>query len=690
MPQNPAAPAVMPDLSRIKNNVAKMAAQGAPEQDIDGYIASEGVTVDQVRNFNLGADQGVPLTINGHKVTVDQSFLNLPREQQDATVDEIARSLPPSRKTSIGAIRAQYPQYQDLTDKQLADALHQKFYADMPAEQFYAKVGLDTADSVNARAKAGIERAKAIQNGAPRTQIDPNTGEPVGVPAFTPNGPYSRAGSAAMGAANAVTFGFGDELASYPTSLLTGLPRGEILTYMRRDDNRAHSDNPGSYLAGQIGGGLAQGIATGGAGFGANAARAGATLGRVAANSALDGAIYGGLNGAGNANGGLGDRLSGAASGAFLGGAIGIGAPYVAATIGQGARRLISPFASSPEREAAVQTLLQEGVPITAGQRTGSNMLRYAESELGGSRAATAMENQADAFTNAAMRRAGGSGRATPDNLANLQGSLGQQFQALSARNTIVADRQLAQDLGRTLNSYGRLLETQQKPIINNLVDDIVQRVRAGGGRLSGVEYQAIRSDLSRAAQTTNNQTLKAAFKGLRDSLDDAMERSVNPRDLGAWKALRRQYGNYKVLERASTGGGSDAGLGLISPAQLRVAASTGNRGGFARGASDFTDLAKAGQAVLTPLPNSGTAARSAVRNLGAPLGSAGLGYAVGNLPGAIAGAAVPYVAGRALMSAPIQRYLGNQVAAGSLDPARNALAAALLRNSAIPAIEGR
>ena len=41
----------MADLARIKNNVRKMAAQGAPEADIDGYIASEGVTLDDVRNF---------------------------------------------------------------------------------------------------------------------------------------------------------------------------------------------------------------------------------------------------------------------------------------------------------------------------------------------------------------------------------------------------------------------------------------------------------------------------------------------------------------------------------------------------------------------------------------------------------------------------------------------------------------
>ncbi len=41
----------MADLARIKRNVAKMAAQNAPEADIDGYIASEGVSVDDVRNF---------------------------------------------------------------------------------------------------------------------------------------------------------------------------------------------------------------------------------------------------------------------------------------------------------------------------------------------------------------------------------------------------------------------------------------------------------------------------------------------------------------------------------------------------------------------------------------------------------------------------------------------------------------
>lgn len=40
-------------------------------------------------------------------------------------------------------IRAKYPQYQDMSDRQLADALHAKHYSDMPKAEFYSKVGLD-------------------------------------------------------------------------------------------------------------------------------------------------------------------------------------------------------------------------------------------------------------------------------------------------------------------------------------------------------------------------------------------------------------------------------------------------------------------------------------------------------------------------------------------------------------------
>lgn len=48
------------DLARIKRNVAKMAGMGAPEADIDGYIASEGVTIEDVRTFKSPAPADMP------------------------------------------------------------------------------------------------------------------------------------------------------------------------------------------------------------------------------------------------------------------------------------------------------------------------------------------------------------------------------------------------------------------------------------------------------------------------------------------------------------------------------------------------------------------------------------------------------------------------------------------------------
>jgi len=43
--------------------------------------------------------------------------------------------------TSIAAIRQKYPDYNDLSDQQLVDALHSKHYSDMPKDEFYSKVG---------------------------------------------------------------------------------------------------------------------------------------------------------------------------------------------------------------------------------------------------------------------------------------------------------------------------------------------------------------------------------------------------------------------------------------------------------------------------------------------------------------------------------------------------------------------
>lgn len=48
---------------------------------------------------------------------------------------------------NIIKFREKYPQYSDLSDKQLADALHEKFYKDIPIKQFYRDVGLSKSQA---------------------------------------------------------------------------------------------------------------------------------------------------------------------------------------------------------------------------------------------------------------------------------------------------------------------------------------------------------------------------------------------------------------------------------------------------------------------------------------------------------------------------------------------------------------
>lgn len=57
---------------------------------------------------------------------------------------------------TIAEVRQQYPDYADMSDNALADALHSKFYSDMPKDAFYSKVGLGTTKAQSPSAISDI------------------------------------------------------------------------------------------------------------------------------------------------------------------------------------------------------------------------------------------------------------------------------------------------------------------------------------------------------------------------------------------------------------------------------------------------------------------------------------------------------------------------------------------------------
>lgn len=473
--------------------------------------------------------------------------------------------------------------------------------------------------------------------------------------------------TALRSAVQGATFGLADE--SYGlTQGIGGLFSGEGfgagydrgVSEFRANDKAGREANPITGVLGEIAGGMATGY--GAASAGATLMRGGMSLPQAIAAGAGEGGIYGALHGAGNAEGDVSDRAVAAGKGALTGAATGAAVPLIARGIGAAVNAIRQPTAVPVERQAMVNTLRAEGVPITAGQATGSKPLLYAESILGdaplaGGRSGEIMTRQGDTFTEAAVRRFGGTGLATPDNMSRNYDRIGQSFRDLSARNTLVADAQLGTDINRTLQTYGRKLPSEQRALVGNEATEIIARLQQGGGRMPGIDYQTIRSDLSTRAADSSDRGFGRALRGLRDALDNAMERSVNPRDAGAWTETRRQYGAWKDVAKAAGGAGENAAYGRISPQALRTAVASGrNKEAYVRGQGDFADLIRAGNALMTPLPNSGTAQRVTVGSSMAGLAGALAGN--GNLGAAALSAVGPGLAGRALLSDTLQGYL--------------------------------
>jgi len=285
---------------------------------------------------------------------------------------------------------------------------------------------------------------------------------------------------------------------------------------------------------------------------------------------------------------------------------------------------------------------------------------------LAGGKAADLQRAQQQAFVDAALQRTGSSGIATPENLTALKDRLSATYTDLSLRNTAQIDAQAARKMGDTAADYIKFVGPSERAnAAGGIIDDLIQLARSNGGAIPGDMYQATRSRYSRIANgyRQSDPELANFYRGMRDALDGAMDRSIVPADSAAWKQVRKQYGNMKDIEKAAGSAGAAAAEGTFSPAQLRTAIASGNnRGAYARGEGDLAELTRAGIGVMSPLPNSGTAPRQWMQNAAATL-PAIVGGASGGGVGALAGLLAAPMAGRALMSSPIQAYLGNQAA---------------------------
>jgi hypothetical protein len=360
------------------------------------------------------------------------------------------------------------------------------------------------------------------------------------------------------------------------------------------------------------------------------------------------------------------------AIGAETGGQLFKGTEYenTARLVGGVAGGIVGPRAITPLPQKAsvsehVKVLEREGVPVSAGQASGRKALRWAESvaddtPLAGGRASAMQEQTGEAFTRAALRRVGEDApRATPQVLDSAFARIGGQFDDLAQRNTMKADAGLISKVKSVADDYTNLKgESARAPIIENTLNDLRAAIQKHDGEIPGKFYQTWRSDLDKAARGARmDPPLQDALFKMRNSLDEAMGASIAPADKMAWAQARRQYRNMIVIEKAARGAGEATAQGLISPSKLRNAVEQQHGRSYVRGKGDFAELARAGEAVLKPLPQSGTGPRVAMQG-----GLAAMGGLMAGAPGAALGFAGQGLSARALMSSPMQRYLSNQV----------------------------
>jgi len=447
-----------------------------------------------------------------------------------------------------------------------------------------------------------------------------------------------------------------------------------------------------------------------------------ANLGGLISNTAVMGPIgatrYGGMAiGArglpvlGQLGENLGVRMGvGAASGGTLGaadaymrgespvagGALGVVAGGAAPALGGVIRGLVSPF-NAPQTIAqragqpAVDTLTGEGVRLSAGGVTGSKGLQGFEDILRhypgvGGRAEDVLKRPHVDFTTAALRRVNPNlpegTLATPEVLTRERAALQNGLNAVRNQTVLYPGQDFANDLQTARAAYDRVqaLGAQRDPNVIRLFDEMERRLQQGS--VPGDVYQQMRTDLRQLGEgalgqgKTRTPTSDAYF-AMRRALDAQMERNVPPQLAEQWHDLNRRYGNYKTIEDAMTSGGQEANKGFLSPSALGAAVRSRGGNAYARNAGpELTDLARAGSAVLRPLPESGTGRQAIAAGLMTTIG-AGAGGALGfrsdednparaGLTGGALGGGAGFLgallAGRAALSPTGQRILANQL----------------------------
>lgn len=559
---------------------------------------------------------------------------------------------------TLDEIRQQYPQYNNVPDRDLANALHAKFYSDVPQQQFYEALGLTQPGPAHR-----AQPSKPVMGY--NNKFGPRAGPMVPMP--SPASATVRFGTGANDMLQGATQML---LNSLPESVVNaGNKVGEAIgldpltapQMNQRMAQREQSIQGDRANAGQtgidwarMGGNMAGALPV------AAALPAGAGVLGTAAMGAGGGAATAAMQPVTDASKPYWDQKTqqlevGAGVGAALG-------PL--ATL---AGRAINP-AVNPE----VRMLMDRGVTPTPGQIMGGGAARTEEKlssipllgdmiknaqRRGIQQFNVAAANEALEPIGQALPRGTEAGRDLIDTVAT---RIGNAYDAVLNRpaTRFVADPQFIQEVNQLRGLTANMPEAQARQFENIINNQVMTKIGGRGAvgpgsNIDGQTFKGIESQLGTLARgyrsdpLFDNRQLGDAVQQLQTLLRQGLERS-NPTAAPELQAANAAWARYLRLQKA---GQTTTDGAVFTPAQLQAAVKgldpSRNKGQFARGNAMGQDLADAGRNVLgSKYPDSGTAGRAMLSyllslGLGAGAGSATGAPVVG--AGIGAAAAVPY-----------------------------------------------
>lgn len=313
-----------------------------------------------------------------------------------------------------------------------------------------------------------------------------------------------------------------------------------------------------------------------------------------------------------------------------------------------------------PKTDANALSLLAEGVTPTPGQILGGGFKRAEE-------ALTSVPILGDAIRSGQTRAIGDLNRAAfnrvlapvgdklPKGLAGREAveyaeqALGKRYDAILPKLTTEADGAFLSEVQSLRNMMGSgsidpAKAAQFEAILQNQVLTKFQPGANGAPVITGQTMKAIESDLGQLAakfgksMDPDQQMVGDALREVQSALRGNVLRS-NPANAPELRKINEGWANFKRVQRAAAGVGSESGVFNASQLQSAVKAldKSKDKGAFAKGEALMQDLSDPAKAALaSKVPDSGTPYRAML----ALAGAGGVGGAYGGPEGALTGAA--------------------------------------------------